>query len=87
MKKIFSLNNLYLYLILVILSFNIYINFDISNFFVSDGLSYKNLALKLLDNFIYEEENSLRSWRPPGYSFFLFIIFSIFGPDAVYSLF
>ena len=56
MKKIFSLNNLYLYLILVILSFNIYINFDISNFFESDGLSYKNLALKLLDNFIYEEE-------------------------------
>lgn len=83
MKKTISFKDLYLHLIFIILSLNIYINFDILNFFVGDGLTYKNLALQLLNHFEYIEENTLRSWRPPGYSFFLFIIFSIFGPDTI----
>lgn len=83
MKSILLNKNLYLIFISIILILNIFINFDSLNFFFSDGLTYKKLALGLLENFEYIEENDLRSWRPPGYSFLLAIIFFLFGQDAV----
>ena len=83
MKSLLYNKNLYLIFISIILILNIFINFDSLNFFVSDGLTYKKLAIGLLDNFEYIEENGLRSWRPPGYSFLLAIIFFLFSQDTV----
>ena len=83
MKSVLYNKNLYLIFIFITLLLNIFINFDALNFFISDGLTYKKLALGLLDSFEYIEENDLRSWRPPGYSFLLAIIFFLFGQDTV----
>ena len=49
-----------------------------SNFFVGDGLTYKELSEKLFYEFKYyenfPEEYPYRSWRTPGYPIFLFLL-------------
>lgn len=45
-----------------------------------DETTYKNLAIKLVDQNIYAENfDNLRSWRPPGYAFYLAIFYFFFG--------
>jgi hypothetical protein len=45
-----------------------------------DEMTYKNLAIKLVKEKIYAESfDNLRSWRPPGYPFYLSIFYFGFG--------
>ena len=45
-----------------------------------DETTYKNLAIKLVEEKIYAENfDNLRSWRPPGYPFYLSIFYFFFG--------
>ena len=76
-------NKLYTYYIFLILIFfyNLfltYLNYLPSNFFVGDGLTYKELSEKLFYEFKYyenfPEEYPYRSWRTPGYPIFLFLL-------------
>lgn len=45
-----------------------------------DETTYKSLAIRLVEEQIYAENfDNLRSWRPPGYPFYLSIFYFFFG--------
>jgi hypothetical protein len=53
----------------------------LENFYGSgDETTYKKLAIKLVTEKIYAEDfDNLRSWRPPGYPFYLSFFYFFFG--------
>lgn len=45
-----------------------------------DETTYKSLAIKIVEKKIYAEDfDNLRSWRPPGYPFYLSLFYFTFG--------
>lgn len=76
---------IFLLLIFVISFLFFYPNgFILENFYKpGDETTYKNLAIKLVDQKIYAEDfDNLRSWRPPGYAFYLSIFYFLFGENG-----
>ena len=67
-----------------------YLNYLPSNFFIGDGLTYKELSEKLFYEFKYyenfPEEYPYRSWRTPGYPIFLFLL-KFIGIESANELF
>ena len=48
-----------------------------------DETTYKKLAIKLATEKIYAEDfDNLRSWRPPGYPFYLSVFYFFFGENG-----
>ena len=82
-KSIQNLNSLKISFCLIFLLFIYqlyltYLLYDPTVFFTGDGLTYKELSEKLFNEFKYyenfPEEYPYRSWRTPGYPFFLFLL-------------
>jgi len=57
---------------------------NLENFYApGDELTYKNLAIKLIDQRTFGENfDNLRSWRPPGYAVYLGIFYFFFGDNG-----
>ena len=85
MKEINNQSILSFILIVCIFSITIYkclLGFDYNIFFMpGDPLTWKNLAITLYENNIYKEEfpedEPFRSWRTPGYPFYLTLLILI----------
>ena len=80
-KKISFNVQIYIIFLFLIILYNLYLTYlyyDSSNFFIGDGLTYKELSDKLFYEFKYYEnfpaEYPFRAWRTPGYPFFLFVL-------------
>ena len=71
--------------LLIIFTLSIFLfypdGFNFEMFYGSgDETTYKNLAIRLVEEQIYAENfDNLRSWRPPGYPFYLSIFYFFFG--------
>ena len=91
LKNKLLLNYILIFCIFTITIYKCLLGFDYNSFFMpGDPMTWKNLAIKLfkLNIFIEEfpEEEPFRSWRTPGYSFYLSMLMHL-GIFNVYVVF